>query len=268
MTLQQGHVEIQATLELTPCKPAKSDTHHRVFCSAINFSPVKTPFSHHLGIMAIDNVTSSPTAGLLSLSPELRNEIYGYCLAVVPNANGTVRLSRVPGEAPSVLALLRTCKLINEEASGLFYFLHCVELSHHEAAYVLRLFSPGRCKAIHRLAINVDGVSTARAAIVATHALPRLERLRLIFKQCVDCDGSGSLNISHIEDIKDALLTSTTIRTIKLGHCLHAPSFPSRYNTSLQNLEKVLQGVITRHGSDAQRPSQEDALSRLARDYK
>lgn len=73
---------------------------------------------------------------LLSLPPEIRNVIYQLVLTVnggIPNSrhvNIYRRLKR-PGNIreASVLALLQTCKQINNEATAIFYLINHIHIS-------------------------------------------------------------------------------------------------------------------------------------------
>jgi hypothetical protein len=70
---------------------------------------------------------------LFALPAELRNEIYTLVLRVQPNNNdyGCIPISPLQNSTrPSVLSLLQTCRLICDEAEGIFYNCNHIEIYH------------------------------------------------------------------------------------------------------------------------------------------
>ena len=68
---------------------------------------------------------------IFGLPPELRNEIYLLVFAVPTNKRGTVIVSNSSLHMlakPTVLSILQTCRLIRNEAEGLFYNKHDIEI--------------------------------------------------------------------------------------------------------------------------------------------
>ncbi|KAK4503516.1 hypothetical protein PRZ48_004431 [Zasmidium cellare] len=61
---------------------------------------------------------------LFRLPAEIRNSIYSLALAVKPDQRGYVAIRRRVSKPGSVLELLGTCRIIYQEASGLFYGEH------------------------------------------------------------------------------------------------------------------------------------------------
>lgn len=67
---------------------------------------------------------------LIKIASELRNYIYTLVLSVRPNERRTILITKTPNhpEVPTVLTLLQTCRLIRNEAQGLFYSIQRLEL--------------------------------------------------------------------------------------------------------------------------------------------
>jgi hypothetical protein len=99
---------------------------------------------------------------LFALPAELRNEIYTLVLRVTTDNDGRVKLSPLQhSTTPSVLSLLQTCRLVCDEAEGIFYNCNHVELYHRHLYYptigiasFLRRLSSKRLASIRKSNIN------------------------------------------------------------------------------------------------------------------
>lgn len=107
---------------------------------------------------------------LFALPAEIRNHIYDLSLTVLPTEpNSAVKITRTPpsSEKPTILSLLQTCRLINEEAHSIFYHNNTLQIARWEDLGFFREVSPQRLAAIRRLEV----------CIVQTEHMTRLFKL-------------------------------------------------------------------------------------------
>lgn len=140
---------------------------------------------------------------LLALPAELRTRIYELVLSQPPNPKGRITIrhddERVPcGKArPSVLSLLRTCRLVYQEAAGIFYAQNELELYRRENYFSDETFdhfvnslSGSRLNSIWVMAVQVICLPDAEILFDyfidsgILHTLPSLEKV--IIRQRVE----------------------------------------------------------------------------------
>lgn len=92
--------------------------------------------------MAPRIVNSQPQSRLFTLPAEIRNHIYTLVLTVPTHdeaiwspqySTPPILLIPYPNDPnkPTVLSLLATCRLVHDEAYGIFYSMQSLELDHH-----------------------------------------------------------------------------------------------------------------------------------------
>ncbi|KAK4503514.1 hypothetical protein PRZ48_004429 [Zasmidium cellare] len=96
---------------------------------------------------------------LFRIPPELRNFIYELALEVEPDSDGEVTLHRqFRKDHPTVLNLLGVCRLINQEAAGIFYSQHKIVIHWNTLCangdYDHGLRSPGFASTLSRLRLK------------------------------------------------------------------------------------------------------------------
>lgn len=146
---------------------------------------------------SLSATTRSPQAQchLFRIPPELRNYIYELILTVCPNDQGTVVINRTDRTAfpehESRLCILQTCHLINEEAQGIYYSVHHLELRPSPAlgfhphdlvqrttAFIQCLNEKRRC-AITKFTFTANYIEQVTGALKQVHLLTGLEILTL-----------------------------------------------------------------------------------------
>ena len=148
--------------------------------------------------------------GLFSLPAELRNYIYTLVLTVQPNERGTISLTKTPTHPtiPTVLSILQTCRLIRDEAQGIFYSVHDLELRARfespvwrpeqflrQCSAMVRCLSSKRRSAIRTLLITSQYVEHITGALRHTRRLEGLETLTLSLE--------GARNTTHAYALTD-----------------------------------------------------------------
>ena len=117
---------------------------------------------------------------LFSLPAEIRKYVHTLLFTVSPNESGRVRLSnhRTRPEKPTVLAMLQTCRLVNDEAQALFYNIHHIELLGYDSLFsFFRQISTARLSAIHTLTVYTWSVEFMTGPFRALHRLNGLKTL-------------------------------------------------------------------------------------------
>ncbi|EME43629.1 hypothetical protein DOTSEDRAFT_25550 [Dothistroma septosporum NZE10] len=163
------------------------------------------------------------------LPAELRTCIYECVLIVQPDdEHGSVRLIRhLPGEhAPlSVLTLLETCRLIHNEALGIFFQQNRFRLSFRTslaAGAAPRIpfpyVSPSRSIYIHDLLVNVASFGSIELVCrLLARQLPALYYLRIVLRDVYDHYNDGpdrdrELLKEFVEDRESFKLAVTKLR--------------------------------------------------------
>lgn len=130
---------------------------------------------------------------LFLLPAEIRNDIYTLALTVAPSVddeyaeNGiekSVPLTTSPEhpERPSVLALLQTCRLVHDEACGIFYStqrLHLVIRYGDSIAQMTRSLSACRLQAFREFKVTVRSLEAVTLAIKTLRRLSSLHVARI-----------------------------------------------------------------------------------------
>ena len=138
-----------------------SSDYHRRPLQTVNFSAVH---------MISREVNLQIQCSLFQLPAEIRNEIYTLALTVTSSSpayigsynrlgnSAVITTNPEHPERPSVLSLLQTCRLIHDEALGIFYStqpLHLITPNGQFISGMARALDNGRLQAIRRLKITV-----------------------------------------------------------------------------------------------------------------
>ncbi|KAK5121256.1 hypothetical protein LTR85_005422 [Meristemomyces frigidus] len=213
---------------------------------------------------------------LLALPPELRNNIFELVLTVQPDSGDAVTIShasRLDPPAPSVLAILQTCRQVRDEAQTVFYHANHLRCYYHNLGLVgignmtqfnfLGSISPTRRAAIRAMTVIVsDGVEAKRAVKV----MQRLPGLRSLCLKVMCCNGD--------ERYYDTILTEETalIEALTGVEGLEELRLDAweRYRTSskgiglmLAGLERRLQGLLQRRRLDGSRDDGKENRARF-----
>ena len=132
----------RAETETTILAHDSNKLRHQVTCSTFGWHAMET------------------TCRLLALPAEIRSQIYEYVL-YVPTASGEVTVR--PSQAPSVLAILQTCRQIEDEAKCVFYHINHLRICTREILHPITDCYYEDPETLRYLTATLD---TARAAAV------------------------------------------------------------------------------------------------------
>lgn len=113
---------------------------------------------------------------LFSIPAETRNRIYFEVLASKGRGNHYTRISKASGvqnNASTVLSLLRTCRLIQQQAEAIFYAMNHLFVSHGHVRKFISETSLSRVQAIKK--ITVHGVSGPKGLVTMLEMFVRLQ---------------------------------------------------------------------------------------------
>ncbi len=170
----------------------------------------------------------------MSMPPEIRNEIYKHILTVPINDQGTVEVTDEPEhpEQPTVLSILQTCRIVNDEAKGLFYHVNPIHLRRHSdckgglsiarhTTIFLLTLSPERLHCIRDITITSDWLSSFT---ITLKRLEGLKGLRVVTLQIGDASmfltlnsGKFSREMPRLLDAAHGLSPSVTEMKVRIA---------------------------------------------------